>query len=60
MPYVHDSRAIVTRPIFLASSKKGTAAALVRFSTTYLWTDLARQLVGRFEHFLFLFLALFC
>ena len=27
VPYLRDSRAIVTRPINLASSKKGTVAA---------------------------------
>ena len=44
MPYLRDSRAIVTCPINIASSKKGTAAA---FSTTFLcriWIDLAWEL----------------
>ena len=45
VPYLRDSRAIVTRPINLASSKKVTAAAY--FVSTILcciWTGLAREL----------------
>ena len=54
--------AVVIRPINQTGSKKGTA--LVRFSTSFLcriWTDLSTGAeVGRFEHFVFLFLALVC
>ena len=64
MPYPRDSRAIVTRPINLASSRGRDCSCLVRFSTTFLcrlWTDLSMGAeVGRFERYVFLFLALFC
>ena len=45
--YLRDSRAIVTHPINLASSKKATCSCLVRFSTTFpcrIWTGLAWEL----------------
>ena len=54
--------AVVIHPINQAGSKKGTA--LVRFSTSFLcriWTDFSTGAeVGRFEYFVFLFLALVC
>ena len=56
VPYLRISRAFVTRPINRASPKKWTkemdSSSLVRFS--------AAAEVGRFEHFVFLFLALVC
>ena len=46
VPYLRDSRAIVTRPINLASEERD-CSCLVRFSTTFLcrlWTDLVWEL----------------
>ena len=60
MPNLRDSRAIVS--INLASSKKATCSCLVRnyFPLSYLGQSSTGVEVGRFERFLFLFLALFC
>ena len=58
VPYQRDSRAIVTLPINLASSKKGTAAAYfvsLLFSLLYLDRPSMGAEVGRFERFVFLF-----
>ena len=54
MPYLRDSRAIVTHPINLASSKKGTqllSSFLYYFSLSYLDRPSMGAEVGRFEHF---------
>ena len=48
VPYLRDSRAIVTRPINLASSKK---AFLCYFSLSYLDRPSMGAEVGRFERF---------
>ena len=58
--YLRDSRAILTRPINLASSKKGTSSFLYYFSLSYLDRPSMGAKVGRFERFVFLFLAFFC
>ena len=63
VPYLRDSRASVTRPINLASSKKGMqllSSFLYYFSLSYLDRPSMGAEVGRFESFVFLFLALFC
>ena len=47
VPYLRDSRAIVTCPINLAKLEERDCSCLVRFSTTFLcriWTDLAWEL----------------
>ena len=56
MPYPRDSRAIVTRPINLASSRKRLQLLSPFPILCRIWTRLARE-VGRFERFVFLFLA---
>ena len=63
MPCLRDSRAIVTRPINLASSEKELqllSSFRYYFSLSYLDRPSAGADVGRFERFVFLFLALFC
>ena len=55
MPYPRDSRAIVTRSINLASSRK-RLQLLSPPILCRIWTRLARE-VGRFERFVSLFLA---
>ena len=64
VPYLHDSRAIVNRPINLASSRKATlqllSSFLKYFSLSYLGRSSTGAEIGRFERFVFLFLALFC
>ena len=62
-PYLHDSHAIVTHPINLASSKKATAAVssiLYYNSLSYLDRPSTGTEVRRFESFVFLFLAFVC
>ena len=56
MPYPRDSCAIVTRPINLASSRKRLQLLCPFPILSRIWTRLARE-VGRFERFVFLFLA---
>ena len=57
VPYLCDSHAI---PINLASSKKLLSSFLYYFSLSYLDRPSLGAEVGRFERFVFLFLALFC
>ena len=59
VPYLHDSQATVTRP----ARRKGLqllSSFLYYFSLSSLDRPSMGAEVGRFERFVFLFLALFC
>ena len=59
-PYLRDSRAIVIRPITNRLARRNGLRLLSSFLTTFLcgiWTGLDGSEVGRFECFIFLFLA---
>ena len=61
--YLRDSRAIVTRPSIWLSRRKGLqllSSFLYYFSLSSLDRPSMGAEVGRFERFVFLFLALFC
>ena len=63
MPYLRDSRAIVTRPSIWLARRKGLqllSSFLYYFSLSSLDRPSMGAEVGRFERFVFLFLALFC
>ena len=64
MPYLRDSRAIVTLPINLARARRKQLQLLSSFlySTSLLYLDRPSMgvEVGRFECFVLLFLALLC
>ena len=63
MPYLRDSRAIVSRPSIRLALRKGLqllSSFLYYFSLSSLDRPSVGAEVGRFERFVFLFLALFC
>ena len=63
VPYLRDSRAIVTRPSIWLARRKGLqllSSFLYYFSLSSLDRPSIGAEVGRFERFVFLFLALFC
>ena len=63
VPYLRDSRAIVTRPSIWLARRKGLqllSSFLYYFSLSSLDRPSMGAEVGRFERFVFLFLALFC
>ena len=63
VPYLRDSRAIVTRPSIWLARRKGLqllSSFLYYFSLSSLDRPSVGAEVGRFERFVFLFLALFC
>ena len=63
VPYLRDSRAIVTRPSIWLAQRKGLqllSSFLYYFSLSSLDQPSMGAEVGRFERFVFLFLALFC
>ena len=62
-PYLHDSSAIVTHPSIWLVRRKGLqllSSFLYYFSLSSLDRPSMGAEVRRFEHFVFLFLALFC
>ena len=61
VPYLRDSRAIVTRPsIWRRKGLQLLSSFLYYFSLSSLDRPSKGAEVGRFERFVFLFLALFC
>ena len=63
VPYLRDSRAIVTRPSIWLARRKGLqllSSFLYYFSLSSLDRPSMGAEVGRFERFVFLFVALFC
>ena len=63
VPYLRDSRAIVTHPSIWLARRKGLqllSSFLYYFSLSSLGRPRMGAEVGRFERFVFLFLALFC
>ena len=63
VPYLRDSRVIVTRPSIWLARRKGLQLLglfLYYFSLSSLDRPSMGAEVGRFERFVFLFLALFC
>ena len=63
MPYLSDSRAIVTRPSIWLARRKGLqllSSFLYYFFLSSLDRPSMRAEVGGYERFFFLFLALFC
>ena len=63
VPYLRDSRAIVTRTSIRLARRKGLqllSSFLYYFSLSSLDRPSMGAEVGRFERFVFLFLALFC
>ena len=63
VPYLRDSRAIVTRPSIWLARRKGLqllSSFLYYFSLSSLDRPSMGAEVGKFERFVFLFLALFC
>ena len=63
VPYLRDSRAIVTRPSIWLALRRGLqllSSFLYYFSSSSLDRPSVGAEVGRFERSIFLFLALFC
>ena len=64
VPYLRDSRAIVTRPSTIWLARRKGLQLLSSFLYYFFLSSLDRPSmgaeVGRFERFVFLFLALFC
>ena len=63
VPYLRDSRTIVTHPSIWLAGRKGLqllSSFLYYFSLSSLDRPSMGAEVGRFERFVFLFLALFC
>ena len=63
VPYLRDSLAIVTRPSIWLARRKGLqllSSFLYYFSLSSLDRPSMGAEVGKFERFVFLFLALFC
>ena len=64
VPYLRDSRAIVTRPISIRLARRKGLQLLSSFLYYFSLSSLDRPSmgaeVGRFKRFVFLFLALFC